>query len=60
MATLDPRSIQPHAEVLGSDHQHVGKVDHLEGQDKIKLAKNDQSAQGEHHYIPTSWGQHTR
>ena len=53
MATINVQDIQQHAEVVGSDHQHVGTVDHLDGQDKIKLAKNDQSANGQHHYIPT-------
>ena len=57
MATINVQDIQHHAEVVGSDQQHVGTVDHLEGQDKIKLAKNDQSAQGQHHYIPTQWVQ---
>ena len=57
MATISVQDIQQHAEVVGSDHQHVGTVDHLDGQDKIKLAKNDQSANGQHHYIPTQWVQ---
>ncbi|MFW1691438.1 DUF2171 domain-containing protein [Acinetobacter ursingii] len=57
MATINVQDIQQHAEVIGSDHQHVGTVDHLDGQDKIKLAKNDQSANGQHHYIPTQWVQ---
>ena len=57
MATINVQDIQQHAEVVGSDHQHVGTVDHLDGQDKIKLAKNDQSATGQHHYIPTQWVQ---
>ena len=57
MATINVQDIQQHAEVVGSDHQHVGTVDHLDGQDKIKLAKNDQSANGQHHYIPTQWVQ---
>ncbi|MPW43862.1 DUF2171 domain-containing protein [Acinetobacter guerrae] len=57
MATINVQDIQHHAEVVGSDHQHVGTVDHLDGQDKIKLAKNDQSANGQHHYIPTQWVQ---
>lgn len=39
MATINVQDIQHHAEVVGSDHQHVGTVDHLDGQDKIKLAK---------------------
>jgi hypothetical protein len=29
--------IKEHMEVLGSDGQHVGKVDHLEGSSDIKL-----------------------
>ncbi|MBJ9986698.1 DUF2171 domain-containing protein [Acinetobacter sp. S40] len=57
MATINVQDIQHHAEVVGSDLQHVGTVDHLDGQDKIKLAKNDQSANGQHHYIPTQWVQ---
>ncbi|MFW2123954.1 DUF2171 domain-containing protein [Acinetobacter ursingii] len=57
MATINVQDIQQHAEVVSSDHQHVGTVDHLDGQDKIKLAKNDQSANGQHHYIPTQWVQ---
>lgn len=57
MSNINVQEIQQHAEVLGSDHQHVGTVDHLDGQDKIKLAKNDQSSDGQHHYIPTQWVQ---
>jgi len=38
-------------EVVGSDGQHVGTVDKVEG-DRIKLTKNDPQAQGQHHYIP--------
>jgi hypothetical protein len=37
-------------EVVGSDQEHVGTVDHVEGQ-RIKLAKSDPSAGGEHHYL---------
>jgi hypothetical protein len=37
-------------DVVGSDGQHVGTVDHLEGQ-RIKLARSDSSGDGEHHYI---------
>lgn len=57
MANINLQDIQHHAEVVGSDRQHVGTVDHLDGQDKIKLAKNDQAAQGQHHYIATQWVQ---
>jgi hypothetical protein len=38
-------------EVVGSDGQHVGTVDKVEG-DQIKLTKNDPQAEGQHRYIP--------
>jgi hypothetical protein len=46
----DVSKIREHMEVLGYDGGHVGTVDHLEGQ-RIKLAKSDPDAGGEHHYI---------
>lgn len=46
--------VREHQEVVGSDGQHVGKVDHVRG-DRIRLAKNDQAAGGHHHSIPSSW-----
>ena len=51
---MDPAFIREHMKVIGSDHQPVGTVDHVEG-DRIKLAKNDPQAGGQHHYIPTEW-----
>ena len=47
---MDASRIREHMEVLGSDGQHVGKVDEVEGQ-RIKLTKSDPSAQGQHHYV---------
>ncbi len=41
--------IKEHMEVVGSDGQHVGTVDKLEG-DNIKLTRND-SPDGKHHRI---------
>src|SRR3546814_11760344 len=41
-------------EVVGSDGEHVGKVDKVRG-DRIKLAQNDEDAGGRHHYVPCSW-----
>lgn len=41
-------------DVVGSDGEHVGKVDHVDG-DRLKLAKNDRDADGKHHYVPCSW-----
>lgn len=43
--------IREHMDVVGSDGQHVGAVDRIEG-NRIKLTKNDPQAQGQHHYIP--------
>jgi hypothetical protein len=43
-------NIREHMEVYGSDHVLVGVVDHMEGDDMIKLTKSD-SADGQHHFI---------
>lgn len=45
---VDPSQITEHMEVVGSDGQHVGTVDHL----AIKLTKKDPAAQGQHHLLP--------
>ena len=45
--------IKEHMEVLGSDGQHVGTVDHTDGSN-IKLTKGD-SNDGKHHLIPSDW-----
>jgi hypothetical protein len=50
--------IKQHMEVLGSDGAHVGIVDHLEGGDVIKLAKDDPDAGGVVHLIPLAWIMH--
>ena len=49
----DTTTIREHMEVVGSDGQHVGTVDHVNG-DQIKLTRKDPAAGGEHHLIPTS------
>lgn len=49
----DTSAIQEHMEVVGSDGQHVGTVDKVDG-DRIKLTRKDPAAGGEHHYIPAS------
>ena len=46
--------VKEHAEVVGSDGQHVGTVDHVRG-DQIELTKSDKDAGGRHHIIPSSW-----
>ena len=50
--------IREHMEVLGSDGEHIGTVDHLEGEDRIKLTKSDPAAGGKHHFIPMEWIDH--
>ena len=44
--------IAKHQEVVDADGQHVGTVDHVDG-DRIKLTRQD-SADGEHHYVALS------
>lgn len=45
--------IREHMEVVGSDGEHVGTVDRLEG-DRIKLTKRDDPDRSgqHHHYLP--------
>jgi hypothetical protein len=52
---INVQSIKEKMEVLDSDGQHVGVVDHLDGTDKIKLSKNDAKSGGQHHIIPLAW-----
>jgi hypothetical protein len=49
--------IKEHMDVIASDGKTVGKVDHLEGQDRIKLTKTD-SPDGKHHLVPVGWIDH--
>ena len=49
--------IAEHMDVIASDGVKIGTVDHLEGPDKIKLAKST-SPDGQHHYIPLIWVDH--
>jgi hypothetical protein len=44
--------IKPHMPVVCSNDGQFAVVDHIEGLDLIKLAKD---AQGQHHYIPLVW-----
>ncbi|WP_427792541.1 DUF2171 domain-containing protein [Brevundimonas diminuta] len=46
--------IKEHQDVVGSDGGHVGRVDHVLG-DQIELAKLDLGAGLKHHLIPLSW-----
>jgi hypothetical protein len=55
---VQAQQIKEHMEVLGSDGQHVGTVDHMEGSDKIKLTKSDAQSGGKHHFIPLTLVDH--
>lgn len=45
-------ALKPHMEVVSADGQLVGKVDHEDGQDRIKLTRDDA---GEHRYLNWDW-----
>lgn len=45
--------MKDHMNVYASCGKQIGVVDHLEGS-AIKLTRKD-SADGQHHYVPTSW-----
>jgi hypothetical protein len=47
---VNASQIQEHMEVKGSDGQHVGTVDRVEG-NRIKLAKSDAASGGKHRYM---------
>ena len=53
----DDGRIVEHMEVYASDGTKIGTVDHIEGSDRIKLAKTT-SPDGQHHYVPMAWVDH--
>ena len=55
---IDTKQIREHMEVKSSDCQHVGVVDHMDGQDRIKLTRNDPTHEAHHHFIPVDWVDH--
>ena len=50
---MDTEQIKEHMEVVGSDGEHVGIVDRLEGE-RLKLTHHDSQAEGKHHFLPVS------
>jgi hypothetical protein len=54
---VDPSQIRESLEVVGSDGEHLGRVDHVLG-DQIELAKLDLGSGFKHHLIPVSWVDH--
>ena len=53
----DDGRIVEHMEVYDSAGTKVGTVDHMDGPDRIKLAKNT-SPDGQHHLVPMAWVDH--
>ena len=51
MQTAD---IREHLEIVGADSQHVGTVDHVDG-NSIKMTRTDPSADGQHHWIDLTY-----
>ena len=51
---IQTSQIREHMEVVGSDGGHVGKVDHVMGEE-IELAKFDMGSGFKHHLIPITW-----
>ncbi|RZG35217.1 DUF2171 domain-containing protein, partial [Acinetobacter baumannii] len=50
MNTLNINDIKKHADVIASCGTKVGTVDHLEGENQLKLTKDEND---QHHLIPT-------
>ena len=50
--------IREHMDVISSDRKTVGKVDHMDGTDQIKLTKQSSPDWQHHHFIPVSWVDH--
>jgi hypothetical protein len=49
---INAQQIKPNMPVVCSQNGQFAVVDHLEGQDSIKLKKDNA---GKHHFIPVSW-----
>ena len=49
---INAQEIKPNMPVVCSNDGQFGIVDHMEGNDSIKLKKDEK---GVHHFIPLSW-----
>lgn len=47
--------IEENLEVVGSDGEHLGRVERMEGNERIKLAESDSNSFGHAHFIPFGW-----
>lgn len=55
---FEPAHIKEHMDVISKDYKVVGKVDHMDGADVIKLTRTSSPTGEAHHFIPTSWIDH--
>ncbi|MGL9622435.1 DUF2171 domain-containing protein [Bradyrhizobium sp. U531] len=51
----DVSKIKEQMDVISSDRMMVGKVDHLDGTNKIKLTRLSSPGGQRQHFIPISW-----
>ena len=49
---INASQIRPNQPVVCSENGQFAVVDHMEGQESIKLKRDDS---GQHHYIPLQW-----
>jgi hypothetical protein len=49
---IQASQVKPRMPVVCSENGQFAIVDHMDGADSIKLAKDDK---GKHHYIPMKW-----
>jgi hypothetical protein len=47
---MDLGNIRPGMDVIGSDSEHLGTVDHVD-HNRIKLRRNDPASGGQHHWL---------
>lgn len=52
MNNLNINDIKKHADVIASCGTKVGTVDHLDGENQLKITRDES---GQHHLIPTGW-----
>jgi hypothetical protein len=55
---IDSAQIREHMDVISSDRKMVGKVDHLDGPDRIRLTRQSSPNGDHHHVIPLAWVDH--
>ena len=52
---IDMTQVREHMDVISSDRKMVGKIDRLDGPDRLKLTRLSSPDGRHHHFIPVSW-----